>query len=313
MWGPGVDSGVHRYRDAAAFVTISLLWGLAFPAIEVALSAIPPLLLAAIRFDISGPLLVGYAAVASADWQPASRADLVAIASGGTLFIAVGNGVWIIGQQLTTSALSGLMTSLVPLLTAALAWVLLPRDRLPLRGVAGLGVGFVGALLILVPDGATVFAPGVVGKVYIFGGAMGVALGSVLVRRAEPTMSSPAMTGWSMVVGAVLLHAASPVAGESVGTLALTGPVLAAMLYLGVVSSAVAYGVYFDLLARRSAIELSLVMYVVPVVAAAGGWLLFGERVAPSTVAGFLVVVVGFGLMKREALGAELARVRRAG
>lgn len=303
---------MSRYRDAVAFLTVSLLWGLSFPAIEVALTAIPPLLLAAIRFDVSGVLLVGFAAATVPDWRPATRADWLAIASGGTLFIAVGNGVWIIGQELTTSALSGLMTSLVPILTAALAWFVLPRDRLAAGGVLGLGVAFVGALLILVPGGADLLDPGVVGKFYIFGGAVGVALGSVLVRRSEPTMASSAMTGWSMVVGAILLHAGSGLAREATAGLTVTAPAVGAMLYLGVVSSAFAYGVYFDLLSRRSAIELSLIMYVVPVVAAVFGWLVFAERVSPSTVVGFLLVVLGFVLVKRQALRAELRQLRQA-
>lgn len=303
---------MSRYRDAGAFVTVSLLWGLSFPAIEVALTSFPPLLLAAVRFDISGVLLVGYAAVAVPDWRPETGDDLMAIVAGGALFVAVGNGVWIIGQQLTTSALSGLMTSLVPLMTAALAWVFLPRDRLPPLGVVGLLIGFTGAVLILVPSGASLFAPGVIGKVYIFAGAVGTALGSVLVRWSEPTMSSAAMTGWSMVLGAVLLHAGSGLAAEPHAGLVVSEEAVGAMLYLGIVSSAFAYGVYFDLLARRSAIELSLIMYVVPVVAAVMGWLAFAERLATTTVIGFLVVVVGFLLVKEEAFRAELAQLGRA-
>jgi len=52
------------------------------------------------------------------------------------------------------------------------------------------------------------------------------------------------------------------------------------------------------------------VTYLVPVVAVVAGWLLFGERVGPRVIAGLLIIVVGFALMKREALRNEVVRLR---
>jgi drug/metabolite transporter (DMT)-like permease len=65
-------------------------------------------------------------------------------------------------------------------------------------------------------------------------------------------------------------------------------------------------------LTRRSAVELNLVTYLVPVVAAAAGWYLFGERLSPSMVGGFGLVVVGFALLKRRAIRDVLSRHRIA-
>jgi len=298
---------MSTYRDIRDLGLLGLLWGTIFPATEIGLSTFPPLLLMALRFDVASLVMIGYVVLRSEDWWPRSRGDGLAIVAGGVFWTVIGNGVWYIGQDLTTSVFSGLATSLVPVLTAGFAWVLLPTERLRPLSIAGLGLGFVGAVIMLVPSGAIGFTESVLGKTILFGGAAGIALSSVLIRYADTSLSSPVQTAWSAVLGAVLLHGLSPLLGETwSGEL----PVMAgvAVGYLGVISTVVAYLLYFSLLQRRPSIEVTLVMYLAPVVAATAGWLLFGESVTVSMIGGFLIVLTGFALMKRREIRAELAR-----
>lgn len=301
---PDIDS--TQYRDLALFVGLALMWGGAFPAVEAALPFMPPLLIAAVRFDLAGLFLLAYALAATDRWRPAARGDLLAILGGGTLFIPVGQGIWYIGQALTTSALSGLMTGLIPLFTAAWSAVLVPQDRLSSEGLAGLGIGFVGLLLIVVPGATSLMNPGVLGKIVLLLSAIGTALGSVLIRRAEPDISAPAVTAWSMLLGAVIVHALSPAIGESAANVTVNARVVIALGFLTVVSTALAYVIYFTLLDRRSAVEINLVHYLLPVVAVVAGYLLYDEALPPSSLAGFVIIGVGFIVLKRRALVAEL-------
>jgi drug/metabolite transporter (DMT)-like permease len=298
-----------RYYDLAGFVSLTLFRGFSYPALEFGLVSFPPLLLAAFRFDLAGLLLLGYVALRTDDWVPRTRDDLVSIAAGGVVLIAVGNGAWTVGQGLTTSALSGVMVSVSPLLTAAFSWVLLPEDRLSAGGVAGLVVGFGGALLIMLPDGPLRIGPGLVGKGLIFAGIASVALGGVLIRWADPELPVAAQSAWSMVVGAAFLHVFSLTIGERFADVTPTTESLLALVVLVLLSGLVANLVYYSLLQRRSAIEISLTTYVVPVVAATAGWALFDDPVTPSMVGGFLVVLVGFALMKRRALRHEVGQL----
>jgi probable blue pigment (indigoidine) exporter len=75
-----------------------------------------------------------------------------------------------------------------------------------------------------------------------------------------------------------------------------------------VVAAGVGYFLYFELLARVGAIEINLVAYATPLFAAGGGWLLLGEQLQLQTVTGFGIIVVGFVLIKREALRQEVLR-----
>lgn len=299
---------MSSYRDTRDLGLLALLWGTIFPATEIGLSTFPPLLLMALRFDVASLIMIGYVVLRDEDWWPRSRGDVLAIVAGSVLWTVIGNGVWYIGQDLTTSVFSGITNSLVPVLTAGFSWMLLPSERLRPLSIAGLGIGFVGAMVMLVPSGAMTFTEGLLGKAILFGGAGGVALSSVLIRYADTSLTSSVQTAWSVVLGAVLLHALSPLLGETrSGEVPLIAG--AAVAYLGILSTVVAYLLYFSLLQRRPSFEVTLMMYLAPLVAAIFGWLLFGEPITPSMVGGFLLVVGGFALMKRQEIRAELTRV----
>lgn len=112
-----------------------------------------------------------------------------------------------------------------------------------------------------------------------------------------------------MLAGAVLMHGLSLGLGEPVSGV----PPLretAALLYLAVVASALGFLIYFDLLERLGAIEINLVSYVAPVFAALAGFLFLNEVIDLPTVVGFVVILVGFGLVKRRSIRAELRGYR---
>ncbi|MEA5388023.1 DMT family transporter [Haloarculaceae archaeon H-GB11] len=267
------------------------------------------MLLNAVRYDLAALLLFGYLGVRVDEWRPTTRSDVFAVVGGGLLWIGLGNGVWFVGQKLTSSVFSGTMPSLIPVMTVAFSWVLLPEDRLTPLSLVGLGVSIAGAVVITVPaDGLTIDGR-LVGTGLLFVGVCGAALGSVLIRRARPSIPNATTTAWSVTIGAVFLHVLSPLVGESV-----PGDVTVAswlgLAYLCVFSTVFAYLLYFSLLERHSAIELSLVTYLIPVVAGTAGWLVFGEPITESLVVGFPIVLSGFLLMKRDAIRTEVERVR---
>lgn len=297
---------MSRSRDVAAFLALALLWGLTVSATEVGLASLPPLLLSALRYDVGGVVLLAWVGLRYDGWLPATRRDLVAVSAGGVFWIAVGNGVWFVGQDLTTSVLSGLMTSLIPIATAAVSWVVVPGDRLSATALAGLVVSFAGAVLLAWPGDPATLDPHLVGTALMLLGVGGAAVGGVLIRWAAAPLAAPAQTAWATLLGAGLIHVFSHLAGEQWAASDLTMPALGALLYLGLVGTAVGYVLFFRLLATHSAIEVSLVTYLVPVVAAGVGWLAFDEPIGAHMVAGFLVVFVGFVLMKHRELRDEL-------
>jgi len=276
------------------------MWGLSFPAISVGLEYLPPLLFAAFRYDVAAALLLVYVAVTTDEWLPHARNDLEAVAGGG-IFLVAGNGLLFIGQQTVPSGVAAILQALVPILTVLWALGLL-GERLSGVGAVGVALGLLGVGLIVQPDLNNLLAGDTAGRLIILGQVVSVSLGGVLVDRAAPSMERVAMTGWAMLLGGIVLHLLSLGAGETAPATIPTPVALGAVVYLGVFSTALAFVIYFTILEKRGAFETSLVAYLVPVIATIAGAVLLGESVGLLTLTGFLVVFVGFALLKRHAL-----------
>jgi len=294
-------------RNAVLFVSLAAIWGSAFVAIKAGLEAFPPVLFAAVRYDIAGVLVLGYAAVVT-DPLPRNRRDVAAIVVGAALLIAGYHALLFVGEQSTTSAVAAILVSLSPVLTAGIARTILPEERLAIPGVVGLLLGFLGVIVVARPDRATLLSGDVYGEILIVGAAVSFAVGSVLTRRLDADIAIEAMEGWSMVGGAAAMHALSAGLGESVAAITWTPRAIGSLAYLAVVASAVGFLIYFELLDRLGPIEINLVSYVAPVFAALTGVVFLGESLAPVTVVGFLLIVLGFVLIKRHEIRAALER-----
>jgi drug/metabolite transporter (DMT)-like permease len=298
-----------RFRNPILFAALAVAWGSAFTAIKAGLEFFPPVLFAAFRYDLAGVLMLGYAVYATDRWRPRRREEWLLVGIGGTFMIAAYHAFLFTGEQETTSAAAAIIVSLSPILTTGFARVLLPDERLTAVGIAGLLVGFVGVGILSNPDPDNLLNARTLSMFLVFLAAASFALGSVLTRRVDGELPIETMEAWSMLVGAALMHVASLALAESVSDVQWTGEAVLALLYLVVVASALGFLIYFDLLERLGPIEINLVSYAAPVVAAVTGLLLLDETPTVYTVVGFVLILAGFALLKREALRAEFARV----
>ncbi|MHB9287715.1 DMT family transporter [Halobacteriales archaeon Cl-PHB] len=295
---------MSRRQAVSLFVALSLVWGLSFPAIAVGLDYLPPLLFAAVRYDVAAALLLAYTALRVDDWWPTRRNDRLAILGGG-LFLVAGNGLLFVGQQTVPSGVAAIIQALAPILTALWALALLD-ERLSRLGSVGVLVGFAGIALVVQPDTANLLAGASLGRLLVVLQVVSVSLGGVLVQWTDPSLDRVPLVGWSMLVGAVVLHAASAGGGELPDGGLLDPVALAAIGYLGVVATALAFLAYFYLLEERGAFETNLVTYLVPVVATVVSVLFLDEGVDVLSLVGFGVVALGFALLKRQAIADTL-------
>ncbi|GAA0670754.1 EamA family transporter [Natronoarchaeum mannanilyticum] len=290
------------------FVALAAVWGSAFVAIKAGLAYIPPVLFAALRYDVAGVLMLGYAAVAVEQWRPRTGGEWRQVLVGAVLLIAAYHAFLFVGEQRVTSATAAVVVSLSPVLTTGFARLLLPDQSLSAVGAVGLALGFVGVVIVARPEPGALLSTDVVAVGLVFAAAASFALGSVLSERIAASLPVETMEAWSMIGGAAIMHAVSfLLPGESLADVAWTGEALLALGYLSVVASALGFLAYFELLGRLGAIEINLVSYVAPAFAAIVGWALLGEVIDAGTVAGFLAIVAGFALVKRRAIGAELS------
>jgi drug/metabolite transporter (DMT)-like permease len=267
-------------------------------------------LFAAIRYDVAGVVMLGYAWLVADDPLPRGRDEWTVVLVGATLIIAAYHALLFVGESdpAVTSAVASVIVGLSPVLTTVFARVLLPAERLTPLGVVGLLVGLVGAVVLAAPDPANLTAGGTVAKFLVLCAATAFALGSVITRALDTDLEIETMEAWAMLLGAGLMHLAAAAIGESPATIAWTTEAVLALGYLAVVASGAGYLLYFRLLDQLGPIEINLVSYVAPVFAALSGWVILGEGIEPNTVAGFVLVCAGFAIVKRTAIRTELQR-----
>ncbi|UIO98759.1 DMT family transporter [Halobaculum sp. CBA1158] len=329
-------------RDAAGFLTLAALWGTAFVATKAALAEFPPVLLAALRFDIAAVVLFAAALVAADAPEallPAGRGDLAPILAGGAFSIGLHHALLFTGQQYVSAAVAATLLGLIPVLTPVAARAVRPDERLGAVGAVGILVGFSGLVLIADPDperlralpgsvagagadtgtgadtattatGTTAgpLPPLTVGTVFVFGSAVAWVAGAVTTREDDATLGPLALQAWMAAVGAGLLHVAAAALGQSPLGLTPSAGGLAWLAYLAVVPGAGGFLLYFRLLDRLGPIRAGLLEYAIPPFAALFGFVVLGETLAGRTLQGFACVFVAFVLVQREPIRGALRR-----
>ncbi|QLH79422.1 DMT family transporter [Halosimplex rubrum] len=289
-------------RTVAAFLATSVLFGGTFVAAKAGLAHFPPLLFVALRFDVAAVALFAFVALTRSREQlvPRTRGDLGGIVATGLFAIGLTNALLFVGQQYVTSGVGAIIASLNPILTPVFAAVLLADERLSARGAVGMALGLLGVGLVASPDPAALLSGGVFGEAVLLVSAVCGALGSVLIRRADADLDSTVRVAWGLPLAALVTHALSLGAGESVAAVSWNAEALLALGYVAVFAGALAYIAYFGLIDSVGAIRANLAFYVVPLVATLGGWALLGETISGLAVAGFLVVFAGFAVIGSE-------------
>ncbi|MFC6784700.1 DMT family transporter [Halobaculum halobium] len=306
---------MSRYRTLVLFLLLAAVWGSAFMAIKAGLEFFPPVLFAAIRYDVAGVVMLAYAAYTTESLVPRGRAQWTEVGIGAVLLIAAYHVLLFVGQTdpTVTSAAAAVVVSLSPVLTTGFARAFLPSERLTALGLVGMFLGLAGVAVLSELDPNALLAGSTVAKLLIFGAAAAFALGSVLSRRVDSDLPIATMEAWAMLGGAVIMHGVSLGLGESAGTVALTGEAIAALAYLSLAASAVGFLIYFELLERLGPVEINLVSYLAPIFAALSGWAFLAEVPTAATAGGFVLIFAGFLLLKRRAIRAEIATLTDAG
>ena len=272
-------------RGWILFLAMAVIWGIPYLLIKVAVGDLSPVTVVFLRTAIAAALLVPLAAARGelfpllARWRPIALYTLVEVAVPWLLLPTA--------EQRLTSSLAGLLIAAVPLIAAVLGLLTRGDDRLDARRVAGLVVGFAGVAALLGLDVSQVDARSV-GEVGLV--AVGYAIGPMIVARRLSGV--PAL---GVVAASVALTAAvyAPVGLAWLPARLPPLQVLAAVAVLGVVCTALAFVLFFALIAEAGPLRAQAITYVNPAVALALGVALLGEPFTAGIVVGLAMIVIG--------------------
>ncbi|HEV8232166.1 MAG TPA: DMT family transporter [Thermoanaerobaculia bacterium] len=277
-----------------------ILWGISFVATRAALIEISPVTLVFTRFALGTALLFALlAARRRLDAPP--RDSWRALVSMGFLGVFVHQMLQAHGLELTTAVHTGWLIGLIPIWSAILGALVL-HERLGVRNVAGLVLGFAGAALVITrgePSAGFLALPATRGDFLILASTVNWAVYSVVGRRTLARLGSARATAFAMLAGWAML---APVFALRAGWKEYAGISRggwAAVLFLGIGCSGLGYLFWYTALEKLETSRVAAFLYLEPLVTLAAAVALLGEPVHATTIAGGLIVLAGVFLVQR--------------
>jgi drug/metabolite transporter (DMT)-like permease len=276
-----------------AFVTVCVVWGTTYLAIHVALETVPVLLVAGLRWMAAGVIMSGLMLATGRRLpQPRLWAPLALL---GLLMNVVGNGFVVYAQQYVASGLTAVLIATTPF-WSALAERLLPNgERFSKRSLAGLALGFSGIVVLVWPEMTNGGAGGrsfVIGVIAIQLACIGWVIGTSFAKRHELGDNPFRSTALQMVFSGIMLLVAATAHGDW-AHVSFTPRTIAAMLYLSIAGSLVAYSAYIYAIQHLPLQLVSLYAYINPMIAVALGTLLLNEPLSARILIAAALVLTG--------------------
>jgi drug/metabolite transporter (DMT)-like permease len=283
-----------RPKVIGAFAAVYLIWGSTYLAIRFTLETMPPFLSAGLRFLVAGLVLYFFDRLKNKE-KISSKHWLSAVTIGGFLLLG-GNGCVVLAERYVPSGLAALFIAVVPLWMVLLEWRWHRTKRPPLGVFLGIGIGFLGVWLLMAPDFLhlqhQIIHLG--GALLLLLASLSWSIGSVYSRKATLPKSPFLSTGMEMIGGGGLLLLLGLLGGEypHFHLAAFSFKSMAALLYLAVFGSLLAFTAYIWLLKNVGVARTSTYAFVNPVVAIFLGFVFADERLETQTALAALLVLV---------------------
>jgi drug/metabolite transporter (DMT)-like permease len=287
---------------SVVFATLCFVWGSTWLAIKVGLDFLPPFLFAGVRFAVASLFLMFLVSLLHAR-IPRDRSSWTVMLFLGIFQITLVYGLVFWGEQYVSSGLTAVLSATLPLFVVILAHISIKAEPITRRKALAVIVAFAGVAAIfwrgLASAQVSTMQFSLLGSLAIVGSAASGAAGNVVAKRYASGIDPSANVLIQSVVGAVSLLFVSIVT-ERGSVLKLVPTVIAAVLYLGVVGSALAFVGWYWLLTKTTATNSSLVLFVTPVVALILGWLVLQEVVEPVVALGTFLILSGVYLTVKQ-------------
>jgi drug/metabolite transporter (DMT)-like permease len=287
-------------RGWVLFAAMSVIWGIPYLLIKVVVGEMSPITLVFLRTGLATAILLPLALARGRlrglipYWRPILAFSFVEIAA-----------PWVLLSHAETrlsSSLSGLLIAGVPLVTALLTRLTGGDDRLDARRVLGLVVGFFGVAVLV---GLDVAADDLVAVAELGLVVVGYSVGAMLISRRLASVSGEGVIVASLAVTAL---AYAPFGLTRLPSAPLSADALIALGLLAVVCTALAFQVFFALIAEVGASRATVITFFNPAVALILGVALLGEPLTVGIAVGFALVLLGSLLATRRVPAAVVPR-----
>jgi len=293
--------------DWGSLAALGAIWGGSYFFAKVALTELPPLTIVLGR--------VGFAALALAavlpflgQRMPRDGDSWRAFTAMALLNNVVPMSLLVWGQSHIASGLASILNATTPFFTVIVAHFLTSDERLTAAKLCGVALGLAGAVAIVGPDVARGFGADVWGELACLGAPISYAFAGIFGRRFKRMGLSSVVTATGQVTASTVLLVPLVLIVDRPWSLPMPSTTTwGAVLGISLLCTAVAYILYFRILASAGATNLLLVTFLIPVSAILLGALFLGERLAPRHFLGMALIGLALAVMD----GRAVAIVRR--
>ena len=277
-------------RNFAILFVLGLIWGASFLFIKVAVVTIPPFTVAFGRTALAALILyvvLRYRGLKLGSWGHLWGAFLIlGLLNGAVPYTLI---TW--AEIHIDSGLAAILNALMPLFTVLLAHFFTQDEKLNWMKVIGIFLGFLGILVLIGPAVLKGLGTHVIGQLAVVGAALCYALAAIYGRRLKEV--PPLVSATGQLIGAALLTMPLSFIIDTPWELSVTLLSLGALACLSLLGTALAYILYYYLLARIGATNVSLVTYLLPITGVFWGALLLGERLHWSAFLALALILAG--------------------
>jgi drug/metabolite transporter (DMT)-like permease len=291
---------------AASIALVVVVWAFNFIAAKIGLRYLPPLTMASFRVTLAGLSMVpaylicsrrpAFADARRTRAQGITLRDLWTFAYLGFFGVVVNQMCFTMGLRYTSVSHAAVIVGMGPIYTLILA-VLFRLERATWHKVVGMAIALLGVAVLASENGISARSASLLGDAITMTGSIGFATYAVLGKRVAGRYDALTMVAFNHFAGAVVILPVALRQARELGPFsrwrAIPWQAWAAVLFMAVCSSALAYLLYFWLLRYLEASQLSAFTYLLPVLAVILGILLLGERGSPMQIIGGTLALAG--------------------
>lgn len=274
-------------------IALSLLWGGSFLFNGILVRELPTLTIVSARVALAA-LALWTVVRLSGHAIPRSREVWLAFLGMGVLNNIIPFSLIVWGQTHIASGLASILNATTPLFAVIAAHLLTPEEKMTRGRLAGVVVGFLGVALMIGPSVLSDLGSNLLAQLAVLGGAVSYSIAGIFGRRFRRMGLPPLLPAAGQVTASAALMLPVALIVDKPWTLAMPSmEAWAALFGLAFLATALAYVIFFRILATAGATNLMLVTFLIPVSAILLGALVLGEVLAPKHFAGMALIAVG--------------------
>lgn len=284
-------------RDWAMLAALSVIWGGSFFFTGIAVKELPPFTIVAARVGLAALALLVGLRIAGIP-MPRSPKVWAAFFGMGLMNNMIPFSLIVWGQGHIASGLASILNATTPLFGVVVAHLLTRDEKMTGGRLAGTIVGFAGVALMIGPSALSGLGSHLMAELAVLGAALSYSLAGIFGRRFKAMGINPIVTATGQISASAVLMIPLALFSDKSWTLPIPSvPTIAAIVAIALISTALAYIIFFRILASAGATNLMLVTFLIPVSAILLGWLFLGEVLATQHFIGMATIIVGLVLI----------------